>query len=58
MQTPTEPIGSIPRPLRPIEAIAGMGPDARELETLYSEAIPDTLASFEETGAEGVLESR
>jgi 5-methyltetrahydropteroyltriglutamate--homocysteine methyltransferase len=51
MQIPTEPIGSIPRPLRLIEAIAGMGPDAPELEALYSEAVRDTLARFEETGS-------
>ncbi len=50
----TEPIGSIPRPRRLLEGI-----DARaqgrisqsELDTLYEEAVGDTIASFEETGS-------
>ena len=47
----TEPIGSIPRPLRLIEAIsAGDGTDPA-LDPLYDEAIRDTIARFEATGS-------
>jgi 5-methyltetrahydropteroyltriglutamate--homocysteine methyltransferase len=48
---PTEPIGSIPRPLALIEAIAerdGLDP---ALDPLYDEAIRDTIARFEATGS-------
>jgi 5-methyltetrahydropteroyltriglutamate--homocysteine methyltransferase len=51
MTIPTEPIGSIPRPLRLIEAVAagnGLGP---KLDTLYDEAIRDTIERFEATGS-------
>ena len=51
MTIPTEPIGSIPRPLRLIEAVAaGDGVDPR-LDTLYDEAIRDTIERFEATGS-------
>src|SRR3954471_12420572 len=51
MIIPTEPIGSIPRPLRLIEAVAtGDGTDPR-LDPLYEEAIRDTIARFEATGS-------
>src|SRR5205807_6881880 len=51
MTIPTEPIGSIPRPLRLIEAIlAGDGADSR-LDPLYEEAIRDTIERFEATGS-------
>jgi 5-methyltetrahydropteroyltriglutamate--homocysteine methyltransferase len=51
MTIPTEPIGSIPRPLRLIEAIAaGDGADPR-LDALYEEAIRDTIERFEATGS-------
>jgi 5-methyltetrahydropteroyltriglutamate--homocysteine methyltransferase len=51
MIIPTEPIGSIPRPLRLIEAIsAGDGTDAA-LDPLYEEAIRDTIERFEATGS-------
>ncbi len=52
MKIPTEPIGSIPRPLKLIEAIAatGDGADPR-LDSLYEEAIRDTIAQFEATGS-------
>ncbi len=51
MMIPTEPIGSIPRPLRLIEAVAaGDGVDPR-LDTLYDEAIRDTIERFEATGS-------
>ena len=49
---PTEPIGSIPRPLSLIEAIAEVGDGiAPALEPLYDAAIRDTIARFEETGS-------
>src|SRR6202165_808988 len=51
MMIPTEPIGSIPRPLWLIEAIvAGDGADPR-LDPLYEEAIRDTIERFEATGS-------
>src|SRR5438105_4382642 len=51
MTIPTEPIGSIPRPLRLIEAVAsGDGTDPR-LDALYDEAVRDTVARFEATGS-------
>jgi 5-methyltetrahydropteroyltriglutamate--homocysteine methyltransferase len=51
MIIPTEPIGSIPRPLRLIEAFATHNCDDPELDPLYEEAIRDTLQRFEETGS-------
>ena len=48
---PTEPIGSIPRPLSLLEAIgAGDGSDPR-LDSLYEEAIRDTIEQFQATGS-------
>jgi 5-methyltetrahydropteroyltriglutamate--homocysteine methyltransferase len=46
---PTEPIGSIPRPLALIEAMAARGGDDPGLDALYDEAIRDTLRRFEAT---------
>jgi len=46
---PTEPIGSIPRPLSLIDAIPGGDPDRPELDPLYEAAIRDTIERFEET---------
>jgi 5-methyltetrahydropteroyltriglutamate--homocysteine methyltransferase len=51
MTIPTEPIGSIPRPLWLLDAIAAHGPDAPELDEMYRTAIRDTLAAFEKTGS-------
>jgi 5-methyltetrahydropteroyltriglutamate--homocysteine methyltransferase len=54
MEIPTEPIGSIPRPLNLIEALRTQGSDAAgspQLESLYDEAIQDTIARFEATGS-------
>ncbi len=52
MTIPTEPIGSIPRPLRLIEAIAAVGDGMHpSLEPLYAEAVRDTVAEFEATGS-------
>lgn len=52
MIIPTEPIGSIPRPPQLLEAVlaAGDGADPK-LETLYDNAIRDTIARFEATGS-------
>src|SRR5271166_3473411 len=51
MIIPTEPIGSIPRPIQLIEAIAtGDGTDQR-FDPLYDEAVRDTIARFEATGS-------
>lgn len=54
MSIPTEPIGSIPRPLALIEAARAFhaGQLAQpELDALYDEAIRDTIARFEATGS-------
>jgi 5-methyltetrahydropteroyltriglutamate--homocysteine methyltransferase len=51
MTIPTEPIGSIPRPLRLIEAIAARGGADPALDPLYEEAIRDTVEQFEATGS-------
>ena len=49
---PTEPIGSIPRPLRLIEAVAAAGDgSAPGLDLLYDEAIRDTIKCLEATGS-------
>jgi 5-methyltetrahydropteroyltriglutamate--homocysteine methyltransferase len=54
MTIPTEPIGSIPRPLELIEAMAAhsAGRLADEaLEVLYANAVSDTIRRFEATGS-------
>ena len=51
MPIPTEPIGSIPRPIELIAAIAKMGADDPRLNPLYDAAIRDTVAKFEATGS-------
>jgi 5-methyltetrahydropteroyltriglutamate--homocysteine methyltransferase len=52
MNIPTEPIGSIPRPLRLIEAIASRDSATDpELDPLYDDAVRDTIARFEATGS-------
>jgi 5-methyltetrahydropteroyltriglutamate--homocysteine methyltransferase len=48
---PTEPIGSIPRPLELIEAIDDSNADDPALDPLYDAAIRDTIARFEATGS-------
>ncbi|HEX7421769.1 MAG TPA: hypothetical protein VF505_17925 [Thermoanaerobaculia bacterium] len=48
---PTEPIGSIPRPLELIHAVARGNSDDPALDPLYDAAIRDTIARFEETGS-------
>ena len=51
MTIPTEPIGSIPRPLELIEAIESRGGSDPSLEPLYEDAIRDTIRRFEATGS-------
>ena len=53
MVIPTEPIGSIPRPLRLIEAFGEASGDDPKLDPLYEEAIEDTIfwLGFEATGS-------
>jgi 5-methyltetrahydropteroyltriglutamate--homocysteine methyltransferase len=51
MIIPTEPIGSIPRPLPLIEAMAKGDPDDPRLDPLYDKAIRDTIERFEATGS-------
>lgn len=51
MGIPTEPIGSIPRPLDLIEALARGDGDDPALEALYEEATRDTIERFEATGS-------
>lgn len=51
MMIPTEPIGSIPRPLTLIDAIATRDGADPSLDALYEEAIRDTIQQFEATGS-------
>ena len=52
MTMPTEPIGSIPRPIGLIEAVNKRGNgDDPALDALYEEAIRDTVQRFEATGS-------
>lgn len=51
MTIPTEPIGSIPRPLSLIEARATRDSADPALHLLYEEAVQDTIARFEATGS-------
>jgi 5-methyltetrahydropteroyltriglutamate--homocysteine methyltransferase len=51
MRIPTEPIGSIPRPLELIEAVARTDSDDPRLAPLYDEAVRDTVERFEATGS-------
>ena len=51
MPIPTEPIGSIPRPLRLIEALAQGHSEDPDLAALYEHAVRDTVERFEATGS-------
>jgi 5-methyltetrahydropteroyltriglutamate--homocysteine methyltransferase len=52
MSLPTEPIGSIPRPIRLLEAIAACGDGTDpSLDPLYEQAVQDTVEQFEATGS-------
>src|ERR1700719_905438 len=48
---PTEPIGSIPRPVDLIERIAKGDSEDPSLDSLYEDAIRDTIERFEATGS-------
>ncbi|HEU4887735.1 MAG TPA: cobalamin-independent methionine synthase II family protein [Thermoanaerobaculia bacterium] len=48
---PTEPIGSIPRPLELIEAVANGNSEDPALDPLYDAAIRDTIERFEASGS-------
>src|SRR5258708_34535917 len=48
---PTEPIGSIPRPVDLIERIATGDSEDPRLDSLYEDAIRDTIEKFEATGS-------
>jgi 5-methyltetrahydropteroyltriglutamate--homocysteine methyltransferase len=52
MPIPTEPIGSIPRPLKLLQAISACG-DGMDpaLDSLYEEATRDTIENFEAAGS-------
>jgi 5-methyltetrahydropteroyltriglutamate--homocysteine methyltransferase len=51
MTIPTEPIGSIPRPLALIDALRTIDCDDPKLDPLYDAAIRDTIERFEATGS-------
>src|SRR5262249_6177306 len=48
---PTEPIGSIPRPVELIRNLASHDADDPDLAPLYEHAVRDTIARFEATGS-------
>ena len=51
MTIPTEPIGSIPRPIALIEAVVNGNSEDPKLDALYEAAIRDTVERFEATGS-------
>ena len=51
MIIPTEPIGSIPRPLKLLDAITRYGSSHPSLEPLYEEAVRDTIEQLEAIGS-------
>jgi PAS domain-containing protein len=51
MTIPTEPIGSIPRPLKLLDAINRHGSPHPSVEPLYDEAVRETIEQFEATGS-------
>ena len=51
MTIPTEPIGSIPRPLRLLDALGTTDDSDPALDPLYEDAIRDTIEKFEATGS-------
>jgi 5-methyltetrahydropteroyltriglutamate--homocysteine methyltransferase len=51
MRIPTEPIGSIPRPLELIDAVESGTASERELDPMYEAAVCDTVKRFEATGS-------
>ena len=48
---PTEPIGSIPRPVDLIERVAKGDSEGPDLDPLYEDAVRDTIERFEATGS-------
>jgi 5-methyltetrahydropteroyltriglutamate--homocysteine methyltransferase len=48
---PTEPIGSIPRSPQLLAAIAAHGPTSSMMDSIYEEAIAETIREFEATGS-------
>lgn len=51
MPIPTEPVGSIPRPRALIDAIAAGTLTGEALDTLYDDAVRETIHLFEATGS-------
>ena len=51
MRIPTEPIGSIPRPRRLLEAVSKVDHADPSLELIYDEVIRETIERFEATGS-------
>ncbi len=51
MAIPTEPIGSIPRPVELIRAAAATDGNDPKLDALYEAAVRDTIERFEATGS-------
>jgi 5-methyltetrahydropteroyltriglutamate--homocysteine methyltransferase len=51
MMIPTEPIGSIPRPVALIEAVADGTISDPNLDPMYEAAVKDTIERFEATGS-------
>jgi 5-methyltetrahydropteroyltriglutamate--homocysteine methyltransferase len=51
MTIPTEPIGSIPRPLELLDAISKYGSSHPAMEPLYDEGVRDTIEQFEAAGS-------
>ena len=51
MTIPTEPIGSIPRPIPLIQAVAAGSLTEQNLDPLYEAAVRDTIERFEATGS-------
>jgi 5-methyltetrahydropteroyltriglutamate--homocysteine methyltransferase len=51
MIIPTEPIGSIPRPVALVEAVDRLGSEDPSLQPQYESAVRDTIERFEATGS-------
>src|SRR5688500_6452759 len=54
MNIPTQPIGSIPRPLALIEAVRALSDGSisqADVDALYAGAVRDTIVRFEATGS-------
>ena len=58
MTIPTEPIGSIPRPIELIEAIKKSGSQDPSLDPLFEAAIRDTIQRFEATGSPVITDGK